>query len=308
MDRRRCASGVTAAILSHQLQERVLQATPGHRRVDVDAGRAPAPGRPPRAGVPFSSASTASPSTRTPRTPVEIAEHGRGPVRGVDAERGGAAARDDLLDGARAPPPCRGASPRRACRSARPRPAGGWRRAPCGRRRRRRAAPRASRGSAAGRARWSARRARAGRAGRAWPGRSRAAAACPGCRCRPGGRSTRRARRSPAPPSTCDSSVGRPVAAQYSARFSAPDRCGRKPGPSTNAPIRDSTGAPGPHLLAEGRDRARGRPDEAHEHAQHGGLARAVRPEQAEHLPRSTVNDTPSTALNPPLYVLAQVA
>ena len=41
------------------------------------------------------------------------------------------------------------------------------------------------------------------------------------------------------------SSSGRPVAAQYSRRFSWPDRCGRNPGPSMNAPIRDSTGAPG---------------------------------------------------------------
>ncbi|CAM5252236.1 hypothetical protein SALBM311S_00680 [Streptomyces alboniger] len=41
------------------------------------------------------------------------------------------------------------------------------------------------------------------------------------------------------------SSGGRPVARQYSSRFSRPDRCGRKPAPSTKAPTRDSTVAPG---------------------------------------------------------------
>ena len=59
--------------------------------------------------------------------------------------------------------------------------------------------PRASRGSAAGRARWWARRGPAGRAGRAWPARWPGAAACPGSRCAPRGRARRRARRSPAP-------------------------------------------------------------------------------------------------------------
>ncbi len=43
----------------------------------------------------------------------------------------------------------------------------------------------------------------------------------------------------------CASSAGRPVACQYSSRLARPDRCGRNPAPSTNAPTRDSTGAPG---------------------------------------------------------------
>lgn len=45
--------------------------------------------------------------------------------------------------------------------------------------------------------------------------------------------------------SKCASASGRPVARQYAFRFSKPERCGRKPGPSTSAPIRDSTGEPG---------------------------------------------------------------
>ena len=58
----------------------------------------------------------------------------------------------------------------------------------------------ASRGSAAGRVRSSARRGSAGPACRAWPARWRAAAACPASRCVPRGRARRRARRSPGPP------------------------------------------------------------------------------------------------------------
>ena len=40
-------------------------------------------------------------------------------------------------------------------------------------------------------------------------------------------------------------SAGRPVARQYRSRLARPDRCGRKPGPSTNEPSRDSAGDPG---------------------------------------------------------------
>ena len=45
--------------------------------------------------------------------------------------------------------------------------------------------------------------------------------------------------------SKCASASGRPVDRQYVRRFARPDRCGRNPGPSTSAPSRDSTGAPG---------------------------------------------------------------
>ncbi len=41
------------------------------------------------------------------------------------------------------------------------------------------------------------------------------------------------------------SAAGRPVACQYSSRLARPDRCGRKPGPSTNDPSRDRAGDPG---------------------------------------------------------------
>ena len=100
---------------------------------------------------------------------------------------------------------------------------------------------------------------------------------------------------------TCDSSVGRPVADQYSARFSAPDRCGRKPGPSTNAPIRASTGAPGrtssPNAVivpAVGRMRPMSMRSTVVLPAPFG-------PSSPSTMPCSTVNDTPLTALNPPL-------
>ena len=147
------------------------------------------------------------------------------------------------------------------------------------------AAPRASRRSAAGRGRWSARRAPAPRAGRAWPARCRAAAACRGCRRGPAGRST--------PPSPAMSSAvvelglvvgSRPVAAQYSRRFSRPVRCGRKPGPSMNAPSRASTGAPGTTGSPNTCTCAGGRRDQPDQHAQRGGLAGAVRAEQPDDL------------------------
>ena len=51
----------------------------------------------------------------------------------------------------------------------------------------------------------------------------------------------------------CAFSAGRPVAAQYSSRFARPDRCGRNPDPSTNEPIRESTGAPGAILWPKTR-------------------------------------------------------
>jgi hypothetical protein len=55
-------------------------------------------------------------------------------------------------------------------------------------------------------------------------------------RAQPGDRDHPRQVRSPA---------GRPVARQYRSRLARPDKCGRKPGPSTNEPSRDSAGAPG---------------------------------------------------------------
>ena len=84
--------------------------------------------------------------------------------------------------------------------------------------------------------------------------------------------------------SRCASSVGRPVAAQYMRRLSCPDRCGRKPDPSTNDPSRESTGEPGLDAVAEHPDVALAGGDQPHEHAQRGGLARAVGAEQAEDL------------------------
>ena len=120
------------------------------------------------------------------------------------------------------------------------------------------------------------------RAGRASPGRWPAAAACRGCSRAPGDARRRPGRRSPGPPRGARP-AGRPVAPQYSRRFSRPDTWGRKPGPSTNDPTRDSTGAPGTTACPKTLDPPLGRQDQAHQHAQHGGLAGAVGPEQAEH-------------------------
>ena len=93
----------------------------------------------------------------------------------------------------------------------------------------------------------------------------------------------RRARRSPAPRRCARPRPGGRWPPSTAA--GCPRRTGAagSPGPSTNAPIRASTGAPGLDGLAERGDRARGRPDEPHQHAQHGGLAGAVGAEQAEH-------------------------
>ena len=113
---------------------------------------------------------------------------------------------------------------------------------------------RASRGSAAGPGRSSARRGPAGPAGRAWPGRWPAAGSCPASRCAPAGRSRRprpgdlqHLRPGAQPP------PGRPVARQYRSRLARPDRCGRKPGPSTNEPEPGQRGRAGPDPLAEDR-------------------------------------------------------
>ncbi len=45
--------------------------------------------------------------------------------------------------------------------------------------------------------------------------------------------------------SRCASGCGRPVAFQYNSRLARPDRCGRKPEPSTKLPIRERISAPG---------------------------------------------------------------
>ena len=113
-------------------------------------------------------------------------------------------------------------------------------------------------------------------------------------------------------PAICSASVmwafacGRPVAAQYSRRFSAPDRCGRKPGPSTKAPIRASTGAPGstvsPNAVIEP---AVGRISPISMRST-VVLPAPLGPSSPSTMPGSTSNDTPFTALNPPLYVLAR--
>ena len=82
----------------------------------------------------------------------------------------------------------------------------------------------------------------------------------------------------------CGPAAGRPVARQYSSRLARPDRCGRKPGPSTNDAEPGQGRRPGVHLAAEDRDRAGVRVHQAHQRAQRRGLAGAVRPEQAENL------------------------
>ena len=53
------------------------------------------------------------------------------------------------------------------------------------------------------------------------------------------------ARRSPAPPPGARPRRGGRSPASTAPGWPRPDRCGRKPAPSTNAPTRDSTGAPG---------------------------------------------------------------
>ena len=179
--------------------------------------------------------------------------------------------------------PC--ASPPRGCRSARPRPAGGWRPAP------------------------PARRWRSGCSTR------RISAICGGSSPSVGSSSTSSSGRPSmacAMASRCfmpwlyvlDLAVDRvaeagdlqrlveagrpPPAARWPAstarRFSRPDRCGRKPGPSTSAPSRDSTGAPGTSRWPKTSISPRGRPGQPHQHPQRGGLAGAVRAEQADHL------------------------
>src|SRR5690606_4144178 len=84
------------AVLPDQLQERVLEATAWAGREHLDARRDQGPHglRPRRAvelGVDAAVDHLHRPDAR------EVGEHRRGPLRGVDGERG-AAARDDLLD------------------------------------------------------------------------------------------------------------------------------------------------------------------------------------------------------------------
>ena len=82
----------------------------------------------------------------------------------------------------------------------------------------------------------------------------------------------------------CESPAGRPVARQYRSRLARPDRCGRKPGPSTNEPEPGQGRRPGRTSPPEDRDRARVGLDQAHQHPQRGRLARPVRAEQPEDL------------------------
>lgn len=89
------------------------------------------------------------------------------------------------------------------------------------------------------------------------------------------------------------------MASQYRRRFSTPDRCGRNPGPSTKAPIRDSTAAPG----------RIGRPNAVIVPAVGAIRPMSMRstvvlpapfgPSRPSTAPRGTVNDTSDTAANP---------
>ena len=71
-----------------------------------------------------------------------------------------------------------------------------------------------------------------------------------------------------------------PPASHHSRRFRIPERCGTNAACSIIVPTRASSRAPGLHPPAEQRGLARGRADQADEHPQRGGLARAVRTEQ----------------------------
>ena len=108
------------------------------------------------------------------------------------------------------------------------------------------ATPGASPRFAVGRARRLARRGPAAPACRAWPGRWRGVVSCRGCiTCAPCGRSRRQSRRGDASWGHHSASGPAGGCARRAWRLSTPDRCGRKPGPSTRAPTRWSTSAPG---------------------------------------------------------------
>ena len=67
-------------------------------------------------------------------------------------------------------------------------------------------------------------------------------------------------------------------------RFVIPERCGTNAAVSISAPTRRSSGLPGPHRLAEQARLAGGGVDQAEQHPQARGLARAVRAEQSADL------------------------
>ena len=167
-------------------------------------------------------------------------------------------------------------------------------------------APRASRRSAAGRARWWARRAPAGRAGRAWPGRWPAAAACPGSRCVRPGRAPRRARRSPAPRRS-----GRPRRAGRSPASRArgcPGRTGAagSRAPRRTSPSRDSTGAPGVTRWPKMRISPASGWISPISMRSVVVLPAPLGPSRPSTWPRSTRNDRSSTASSPLPYALVR--
>ena len=89
-------------------------------------------------------------------------------------------------------------------------------------------------------------------------------------------------------------------AASSRRRLSRPDRYGWKAGPSTSAPTRGSTRARPAGSPAEQGVAARGGPDQAQQHPDRGGLARAVRAEEPVHRAGGTARSTASTATWPP--------
>src|SRR5512142_872588 len=100
------------------------------------------------------------------------------------------------------------------------------------------------------------------------------------------------------------SASGRPVACQYSRRLASPDRCGRNPGPSTSAPSRDSTGAPGTRRWPKTSTSpavGRVRPMSTRRVVV---LPAPFGPSMPTTCPRPTVKSTRSTATNPSAYSL----